>query len=1046
MGVRKTESRIPQGFTADSLGMKAVSTSSANVILVSYFSSPVEVRRIQRYVVFVIDTVIAGTVNSYEWSFNNGTTTNQTTTIGVSEFTPQNTGSLIVTCVIKNATNVTLHTITLTQQVISLNNELELRIEQTENNFPGAAHPETSRELINDIRPYINLLLPIATNGIYNKAISSLVYANSLALDQVRRNVLLEDLANIINTTPSNFYSQAKNGIGIAKTRPQLLAMVLDNPAATGTKYLDITALELVAGATETQRTANATAIETAFNALSVDIQTDLYNLLRFPKSHVEMAKRIFDLLGDRYYNGTALELIFGNSDKAKRLITAYEKGPIALGSGRSLLSSTTYANRVFGLFNNAVWTVAITAISGAPAAGAGGGITTAATVGIPEKLPSHTFIADSATEAGFGATSVGYLRKAFIVHDSFGLNPQITSSFQDLITTLSGISGNLDRLRLVTHFGGQSTGGTLSGNGVMFLPFFTDQRDFNGNIDNRTEAFHFEYGVDDNHGLKALYEAKIFPFYDPDFLSRGTVNGSTVYERVLSQLQSTTDASLTPFNLQAPHTPSTNVLNIIKWASSLLLLNRGTTLRVKATVPLNMSERDVPSIINDACILFIQNKINSFITTSGVTVASNVNNLNTAIQNLTLADIGIASIQAGPDDVPSMYLQGHSAMRTELNAVKTKLNNAFVDIRGCRVGQDRPFMQALRGFFGNSGTEPTISAPEWYQIFGNIGYRSDSTGSGLDAFFNSGISDLNITASDVQRDYSAWAGRVGINSQISFWNNLMNGNTFDLISLTWKTLLPPIGMVSETLTTLATQQYADSIASLKKIFRIDANSVPIPADCTTFETTNFPQITTLLGIQTAVNALTDASTTAELQAQLTALSTLATSNSTTLPATPASITKAHIQACIDAIKLRLVAISNINTLITAIKAKLVDPKVGYRYMMEIGLPIIIQSASREANTYLIFNEDLKTNALKAFKRINFEAPFPSATEIAINSISPVAGEDAVDRHNVDDLNDDTFTETGKGLAYSKVAINHQMTETAVNPSEEFHEHIKTNP
>src|ERR1051325_10506677 len=102
--------------------------------------------------------------------------------------------------------NTTLHTITLTQQVISLNEALELLIEQTENNFPGAAHPETSREMVNDIRPYVNTMLPIATDGAYNKAICSVAYARILQSDQIHRNLLLEDLANILHTQPANFY------------------------------------------------------------------------------------------------------------------------------------------------------------------------------------------------------------------------------------------------------------------------------------------------------------------------------------------------------------------------------------------------------------------------------------------------------------------------------------------------------------------------------------------------------------------------------------------------------------------------------------------------------------------------------------------------------------------------------------------------------------------------------------------------------------------------------------------------------------------------
>ena len=353
--------------------------------------------------------------------------------------------------------------------------------------------------------------------------------------------------------------------------------------------------------------------------------------------------------------------------------------------------------------------------------------------------------------------------------------------------------------------------------------------------------------------------------------------------------------------------------------------------------------------------------------------------------------------------------------------------------------------MQAARAFFGNAGSEPVISGPEWYQQMGNIGNFTNNAESGMDGYFNNGIPTTPLTGADVQREYSAWAGRIGINSQISFWINLFNGNAFDIISLSWRNLLPPIGMDSARLTALATQNYADAIATIKSIFHMDAAAAPTAADCTTFQNASFPSITTLTGIQTSVTPLTDASPQPALQAQLTALSNLSTTLSAPLPAAPAPITKAHLLACIDILKQRLVTLSGILPLITSIKTRLSDPKAGYRYMLDIGLPIILQPASREGETRLLYYPDLQTNALKAFKKIQFEGPLPAATLTAINSINPT-GSVIINTQGTADPNDDTFTDLGKGLAYSRLAIDHNNSQTAVNPSEEFHAHIITEP
>jgi hypothetical protein len=251
--------------------------------------------------------------------------------------------------------------------------------------------------------------------------------------------------------------------------------------------------------------------------------------------------------------------------------------------------------------------------------------------------------------------------------------------------------------------------------------------------------------------------------------------------------------------------------------------------------------------------------------------------------------------------------------------------------------------------------------------------------------------------------------------------------------------------MESARLAALATQNYADSIGTIKSIFHIDPTAAPIAADCTTFQTASFPSIATLTGIQTAVTPLTDASPQPTLQTQLAALTNLATALSDTLPAAPAPITVAHLTTCIDTLKQRLVSLSGITPLITSIKARLTNTKAGYRYMLDIGLPLILQPASREGGTRLLYYPDLQTNALKAFKKIQFEGPLPAATITAIDSINPT-GSVVLNTQGNTDPNDDTLTDLGNGLAYSRLAIDHSDTQTAVNPSEEFHAHIKTEP
>ena len=98
----------------------------------------------QNYVVFIINNdAVGANVNSYDWIFTNGAATNLTTSIGIAEFTPQNTGNLTVEVRLKNAANATIATVMLNQQVVALNAALETKIDADERAFPGGGHPET---------------------------------------------------------------------------------------------------------------------------------------------------------------------------------------------------------------------------------------------------------------------------------------------------------------------------------------------------------------------------------------------------------------------------------------------------------------------------------------------------------------------------------------------------------------------------------------------------------------------------------------------------------------------------------------------------------------------------------------------------------------------------------------------------------------------------------------------------------------------------------------------------------------------------------------
>src|SRR5207247_7761598 len=109
MATRKSEHRLPPGFTASDLGQAQADTAAA---LISFHSSPVVVGRQQTYVMFVLETGLQGTVESFHWEIREDTFD---TDEGGLEFAPAEEGHVQVSVRRRDAGDAELKAVTLPQ-------------------------------------------------------------------------------------------------------------------------------------------------------------------------------------------------------------------------------------------------------------------------------------------------------------------------------------------------------------------------------------------------------------------------------------------------------------------------------------------------------------------------------------------------------------------------------------------------------------------------------------------------------------------------------------------------------------------------------------------------------------------------------------------------------------------------------------------------------------------------------------------------------------------------------------------------------------------
>lgn len=325
MSVRKTERRLPAGLEPADLGEAAVA-ADGRCAIISYITAPLATGRTNNYVVFVTDAALAGSVDSFEWSFSESGAASVTVTTksGVADFTPSQEGYLETSVRLLDATANEQATLSLTQQVRPPNAELEQLVADAANMpGPSAGNVDVLRELVNDHNPYyqtVSLGSPEATDG-FKRFLFSRVYDGALKRTPAERSAQLEQVANSLDTGVPDFISATGPGIGVSGVRLALAAMLLPPNAIPYTEL-------------ETDPAANASSDEelrAKLAALGEDDRVDLFNRARFPKSNILLCGKILEALRDKLFSGVSFEDILTkmSGTRATWLVLNYTRGPL---------------------------------------------------------------------------------------------------------------------------------------------------------------------------------------------------------------------------------------------------------------------------------------------------------------------------------------------------------------------------------------------------------------------------------------------------------------------------------------------------------------------------------------------------------------------------------------------------------------------------------------------------------------------------------------------------------------------------------------------
>jgi hypothetical protein len=321
MAVQKTESRLPVLVgSPDELGL--VFLNGTNLI-VSYLQHPIQNRE-QHYVVFP-DASLLANVTKFSWKTdNNGIPLDKDSTSGAFSFTPKKVGDLKIQLDLKDSSNAVLGHIEFAQVVFPTDEILERVIDSPGTNTPEAAHPETTREIVNDLADFVEDMVPRIIMDEFNRLILAIAYSATLEIKASTRNSRINEASKLLNSNrPNEWVTNINTGMGVCNIRPLLAAMFVEKTA--GATYLPFTELP------EKDKDKRVVLKQLAddFNLSTEDEKIDLHNRLRFPKSNLTICKQLFEALQAHYFPGETLTQILTDKTKATQLIDQFLSGPL---------------------------------------------------------------------------------------------------------------------------------------------------------------------------------------------------------------------------------------------------------------------------------------------------------------------------------------------------------------------------------------------------------------------------------------------------------------------------------------------------------------------------------------------------------------------------------------------------------------------------------------------------------------------------------------------------------------------------------------------
>lgn len=588
---------------------------------------------------------------------------------------------------------------------------------------------------------------------------------------------------------------------------------------------------------------------------------------------------------------------------------------------------------------------------AGTSGGGSGGGSSTPPPLkftGVQEHVPDLTFIIEPRVPGD------DYLAGATTYHTNCGLAPREIHSIDHMVTFLAANSSALKRIRCVGHANGQD----------LIIPMF-GQTSVQG--DRHTFKEHLTaFAESDERGLLTLI---------------GLGPGQHFYgwsiTSVLSMIRTSNSTLLDPFDIGTSGLPPANLEAFIEYCCdhAFINLNRfkknnGNLTAAEKTGML----KAMKSIVRIRSKGIEGKKFGTHTVTAGELQLLRDYLFQRNAADLNLGPNDVYGYSMGANDLNPFLLAGRAAdsvdagFRANLDKVKLRFSkDSYIDIRGCRLGQDPDYLKAMQEFLGQPTAKPSVTAPTWYQSFSATNSYSHPTNNAqINTLLHTGL-----PAAGIRAGFATWSTMTHVDPEHKqAWTDILTGSAVKFVLMEWKKTLPVLPVATPGLTAFVPMNFIDSINKTRDFFNVPAASMPAAAALTAIDTFISSKLT---GYATNLLFPVDGATVqTKLNSLLTALNTINTELGnvvTPVPPAPANFT------AIEQYQKKLVTfiddnkINAIKPFMTAVKQRIDDTNDPgfYYYMLHSGMPVFVLANRELVNNHQVNIQNNRLVVLDAF-------------------------------------------------------------------------------